>query len=101
MRDTMFCLMRAGDKVNLQTSRSRSKEFTCRLRKQHINNLQLTTCVVIVMSQWLPPGQQGYQYPQQTGFNQQQLQPQPTGYPGGGTGFLQPQRTGYAGAGYG
>jgi len=53
------------------------------------------------MSQWLPPGQQGYQYPQQTGFNQQQLQPQPTGYPGGGTGFLQPQRTGYAGAGYG
>jgi hypothetical protein len=53
------------------------------------------------MSQWLPPGQQGYQYPQQTGFNQPQLQPQPTGYPGGGTGFLQPQRTGYAGAGYG
>lgn len=53
------------------------------------------------MSQWLPPGQQGYQYPQQTGFTQPQLLSQPTGYPGGGTGFLQPQRTGYAGGGYG
>lgn len=55
------------------------------------------------MSQWLPPGQQGYQYPQQTGYpQQQQLQPQPTGYPGGGTGFLQPQRTGFQGqVGYG
>lgn len=59
------------------------------------------------MSQWLPPGQQGYQYPQQTGYPQQQLQPQQTGYPGQQqqqTGFLQPQRTGFPGGqvgGYG
>jgi actin cytoskeleton-regulatory complex protein PAN1 len=39
--------------------------------------------------QWNQPG---YQYPQQTGFQQ----PPPTGYSGGGSGFLQPQRTGFA-----
>lgn len=51
------------------------------------------------MAQW---GQQGYQYPMQTGYNPQQLQqgfqpsgglaPQPTGFPAG---YQQPQPTGY------
>ncbi|KAI0781525.1 hypothetical protein BD413DRAFT_505992 [Trametes elegans] len=46
------------------------------------------------MAQW----GQGYQYPMQTGFNPQQLAPQPTGFPGQRPpGFQQPQQTGFPG----
>ena len=45
------------------------------------------------MAQW----GQGYQYPMQTGYNPQQLAPQPTGFPGQRPGFQQPQPTGFPG----
>ncbi|KAI0044289.1 hypothetical protein FA95DRAFT_1497317 [Auriscalpium vulgare] len=63
------------------------------------------------MAQW-GQGQPGYQYPQQTGFPNQnsgfqqqnfgQLAPQPTGFPGQRPGgFQQPQQTGFPGGGPG
>ncbi|PIL33059.1 transporter [Ganoderma sinense ZZ0214-1] len=45
------------------------------------------------MAQW----GQGYQYPLQTGYNPQQLAPQPTGFPAQRPGFQQPQPTGFPG----